>query len=130
MKDALARTGPGMPVSLPGHALERLIRVPGCTGSTSITCVHRAVARNSLTYLTALETPDRSQTDTPVKAQVKTQPAHRDAAEDTDRSRSLALMHQREQLQEQRKLCKALLGPHTQVPSSAITNLKGLNISI
>lgn len=102
----------------------------GCTGSTSITCVHRAVARNSLTYLTALETPDRSQTDTPVKAQLKTQPAHRDAAEDTDRSRSLALMHQRQQLQQQRKLCKALSGLHTQVPSSAITNLKGLNISI
>lgn len=33
----------------------------GCTGSTSITCVHSAVARNSFTYFTALETPDRSE---------------------------------------------------------------------
>lgn len=47
-------------VSVPGHALRRLIPVQGCTGSTSITCVHSAVARNSLTYLTALETPGRN----------------------------------------------------------------------
>ena len=44
----------------------------GCTESTSITCVHNAVARNSLTYLTALDTPDRSEMDKRIKEEVKT----------------------------------------------------------
>lgn len=43
----------------------------GCTKSTSITCVHNAVARNSLTYLTALDTPDRSETDKRIKEEMK-----------------------------------------------------------
>lgn len=118
MKEALARTGPGMPVSLPGHALERLIPVcQGCTGSTSITCVHSAVARNSLTYLTALETPDRSQTDTQVKAQVKTVSQPTGMQQRTPRgSRSLALSTGPETKgSKSRGSCKALLGLHTQV---------------
>lgn len=43
----------------------------GCTESTSITCVHNAVARNSLTYLTALDTPDRSEMDKRIKEEMK-----------------------------------------------------------
>jgi len=43
----------------------------GCTKSTSITCVHNAVARNSLTYLTALDTPDRSEMDKRIKEEMK-----------------------------------------------------------
>lgn len=43
----------------------------GCTESTSITCVHKAVARNSLTYLTALDTPDRRKIDKRIKEEMK-----------------------------------------------------------
>lgn len=74
-----------------------------CTGSTSITCVHSAVARNSFTYFTALETPDRSemghqsQGTAPEESRENTnrgkthrQP-HRNAIKDTKRQLSLAL---------------------------------------
>lgn len=90
----------------------------GCTGSTSITCVHSAVARNSLTYLTALETPDRSEMDTRIKAQVKThsQP-RRDAREDTNRQQEPGTEQwtRDKRLKEQRRLCKALFVLFTQV---------------
>lgn len=83
----------------------------GCTGSTSFTCVHSAVARNSLTYLTALETPDRGKTDTRIKAGLQ---AHSQPREDTNRACSWAL-GQRQEAQGAGQLCQALFGLCTQV---------------
>lgn len=90
----------------------------GCTGSTSITCVHSAVARNSLTYLTALETPDRSKTDTRIKARVTTrsQP-HGNAGENTVRQQEPGPEHWGGD-KRLKELCQALFG----LCNSAITS--------